>query len=102
MEDHFPIGEDWNLVTSYGFTSWPTETTESCPSKRPCHECEKYVFMVNDYGSIKKWFDGLTEELYSPGDEQSKLALKSMEVTFFYVVHLIQFIYRFPGRLSIR
>ena len=60
IEAHFPVGEGWKLVTSYGFTRYPEN------AKRPCDKCSKFVFLVNDFGSMLRWFENLAERLEPP------------------------------------
>ena len=61
---HFPVGMGWKLVTAYGFTEWPAKKPDDgSPEMRPCTECAKNVFFVNDFQSIANWYDGLEEQL---------------------------------------
>ena len=61
LTNHFPAGEGWKLVTSYGFGKWP-EPQDGGVGKRPCRRCEKFTFLVGDYQGIKDWFDNIMGE----------------------------------------
>ena len=50
LENHFPIGEGWRLSTVYGFGKLPGST-------KLCKRCSPYVFMMNDFESMRRWFD---------------------------------------------
>lgn len=58
LRDHFPIGEGWRLILCYGFARWPGSSADDT-DRRPCSKCAQFVFMVNDYASIKAWFKGI-------------------------------------------
>ena len=60
---HFPVGQGWRLVTAYGFTEWPTPQEDGSPEMRPCNECAKNIFFVNNLKGIADWYDGLEEQL---------------------------------------
>ena len=59
---HFPMGEGWRLVTAYGFTEWPNSMDEGAFARRPCIECAKNVFFVDDPSSIQRWYDGIGDD----------------------------------------
>ena len=50
------------MVTAYGFSEWPTPQEDS-PEMRPCNECAKNIFFVNNLKGIADWYDGLEEQL---------------------------------------
>ena len=58
FEKHFPKGKGWRLVTSYGFSKWP----EGDSTRRPCKNCMKYVFLIDDLPGMTAWFDRLIKE----------------------------------------
>ena len=58
FESNFPSGEDWKLVTCYGFTKWPQQGN-SLSALRPCPDCMPYVFMINDLREMRNWLDSL-------------------------------------------
>ena len=77
FEDHFPHDEGWKLVTSYGFTKWPDQG-QSESARRPCKDCERFVFMSNDLNMMKKWLDSLLSKAERSGE--TKCCLKSFDM----------------------
>ena len=58
LQTHFPFGEGWKLVTSYGFSKWP----DSC-AEHPWAKCMEHVFMVENYDQMEAWFDNMLAKL---------------------------------------
>ena len=55
--DLFPVGDEWSLITAYGFS------TESKSS--PCPDCDKFILKVDSEKSIQTWWDNILEEVKS-------------------------------------
>ena len=91
LEMHFPIGPGWRLVTSYGFMAWPN----GGDSLRPCQNCSKYIFFMDDCQGIQKWLDGIYEQVGTVEDtfgekmikRETTFPLSLFQLTFFTMPH---------------
>ena len=86
LRNHFPVGEGWRLVTSYGFEKWP-EQYEGSGMKRPCDNCRPFVFMIDDYEAMSGWFDNIISQSENANscEDNNSTAFTDIVSTFLFL-----------------